>query len=111
MEKAAGAALSCAHEHDYDRHASRGRPAARVAPAAPHEPARLRSRSGDLVETPELSRDRALAAEPRHAAASRRTARRAAARAQFAADRGGLRADVQGARTERSGSAAGARSG
>src|SRR5688572_2636525 len=98
------------HELSPPRHPTRRRPAARVASAAPHEPARLRGRSRDFLEAPELSRNRPLAAEPRDGAAPRRVARRAAARAQFAADRGRLRADVQRARADRSGAAAGTRS-
>src|SRR5512145_2380755 len=113
MEMAAVATLSSGHEYDHEQDSvhdpTRRRPAARVAAAATHEPARLRGRSRDLLEAPELSRNRPLAAEPRNGAASRGAARRAAARTQLAADRGRVRTDVQGACAERSGVAAGAR--
>ena len=59
--------IGSAHDRDHPTPA-RGRPAARMAAAAAHEPARPRARGRDLDQAPELPRDGALAAQPRDGA-------------------------------------------
>src|SRR5215204_5822247 len=61
------------------------RAAARLAPAAAHEPARPRTGGGGVRAAPELPRDGPLEAQPGHGAAARRGARGPAARPQPAA--------------------------
>ena len=85
--------------------ASGGYAAARLAAAAPVEPARARVRGRRLDEAPELPRDGALAAEPGDGAAPRRAARGPAARAERAAARRGLRADLRRALARGAGAA------
>ena len=84
------------------------RPGARMAAAPPAEPARARLRRRHLDSTPELRRNRPLAAQPRHAAALGGPARAAAARAEPVAGRRRLCAGIPGEGAVRSGADSGA---